>query len=153
MGDRLMGKRKNTYVFDLDGTLALVDHRRALLDGDKPDWHSFNKASLLDPPNEAVSHVLRSLFATGFEIWIVSGRSDVAELETRGWLTKHEVPFHHLLMRSASDSRPDDVLKREWALKYAFQETVLAVFDDRNSVVNMWRNLNIPCFQVAEGDF
>ena len=144
---------KHTYVFDLDGTLALVDHRRDLLAGDKPDWHSFNKASLLDPPNEAVASVLRALFDAGYEIWIVSGRSDVAELETRGWLAKHAVPFHRLLMRSASDSRADDVLKREWALAYDFAERVLAVFDDRNSVVGMWRDLGIPCFQVAEGDF
>lgn len=148
-----MDNRNKTYVFDMDGTLALVDHRRGLLDGKKPDWHSFSKASLLDPPNEAVINVLRSLFAAGFQIWIVSGRSDIAELETRGWLTKYEVPFHQLLMRSASDNRPDDILKKEWALKYQFQETVLAVFDDRDSVVNMWRDLNIPCFQVAEGDF
>lgn len=148
-----MDNRKNTYVFDMDGTLALVDHRRGLLDGERPDWHSFNKASLLDPPNDAVANVLRALFDAGFEIWIVSGRSDVAELETRGWLTKHKVPFHQLLMRSASDNRADDVLKKEWALKYEFRANVLAVFDDRNSVVNMWRALDIPCFQVAEGDF
>lgn len=148
-----MNAQKNTYVFDMDGTLALVDHRRELLDGERPDWHSFNKASLFDPPNEAVSNVLRSLYSSGFQIWIVSGRSDSAELETRGWLTKHAIPFHHLLMRSASDSRPDDILKREWALAYDFPEIVLAVFDDRNSVVQMWRNLHIPCFQVAEGEF
>ena len=148
-----MNKHKNTYIFDMDGTLALVDHRRGLLDGARPDWHSFNKASLLDPPNEAVSNVLRALYTAGFQIRIVSGRSDIVELETRGWLTKHQIPFHHLLMRSASDHRPDNVLKTEWALKYEFTETVLAVFDDRDSVVKMWRSLNIPCFQVAEGDF
>ncbi len=148
-----MNNRKNTYVFDMDGTLALVDHRRKLLQGKNPDWHSFNKASLFDPPNEPVSQVLRALFSAGYQIWIVSGRSDVAEFETRGWLTKHNIPFHHLLMRSASDNRADDVLKKEWALKYKFAESVLAVFDDRNSVVQMWRDLGIPCFQVAEGDF
>ena len=148
-----MNKRKNIYVFDLDGTLALVDHRRGLLEGEKPDWHSFNKASLFDPPNEAVANVLRALFDAGFQIWIVSGRSDVAELETRGWLRKYEVPFHHLLMRSASDHRADDVLKKEWAEKHEFRKTVFAAFDDRNSVVRMWRALDIPCFQVAEGNF
>ncbi len=98
-------------------------------------------------------NVLRALFAAGYQIRIVSGRSDVATLETRGWLKKYDVPFHHLLMRSASDNRADHVLKREWALQYDFPGTVAAVFDDRNSVVDMWRNLGIPCFQVAQGDF
>ena len=148
-----METRKQTYVFDMDGTLALVDHRRDLLAGDRPDWHSFNKAALLDPPNEAVANVLWALFAAGYQIWIVSGRSDIAELETRGWLSKHAIPFHQLLMRSASDNRADDVLKQEWAMQYEFRDTVIAVFDDRNSVVRMWRELGIPCFQVAEGDF
>ncbi|MEM1229852.1 MAG: hypothetical protein AAGI15_04895 [Pseudomonadota bacterium] len=89
-----MAQERNLYLFDLDGTLALVDHRRALLAGDRPDWHSFNKASLFDPPNDAVAAVLRSLFDHGYQIWIVSGRSDVAELETRGWLAKHAIPYH-----------------------------------------------------------
>ncbi len=146
---------KNRYVFDLDGTLALVDHRRGALSGERPDWHSFNKASLLDPPNSAVVQVAQALFdsAQGYELWITSGRSDAVELETRGWLKKHQVPFHRLLMRSAADNRADSVLKREWAVQYNFVETVIGVFDDRNSVVNMWRELGIPCFQVAPGDF
>lgn len=144
---------KIRYVFDLDGTLADVAHRRSLLDGERPDWHSFNKASLLDPPQEAVANVLRSLFDIGYEIWIVSGRSDAVQLETRGWLAKYAIPFHHLLMRSHADHRADDVLKREWALQHDFPSTVQAVFDDRDSVVAMWRDLGIPCFQVAPGDF
>lgn len=146
---------KNRYVFDLDGTLALVDHRRPALAGDKPDWHSFNKASLLDPPNSAVVQVAQALFESqqGYELWITSGRSDSVELETRGWLHKHKVPFHRLLMRAAADNRADAVLKHEWAVHYNFVETVIGVFDDRNSVVDMWRELGIPCFQVAPGDF
>jgi len=30
---------------------------------------------------------------------------------------------------------------------------VFLVVDDRNKVVDMWRSLNLPVFQVAEGDF
>jgi len=143
---------KNRYVFDLDGTLAQVDHRRPALEGDRPDWHSFNKASLFDPPADAVVNVARAL-DPHYELWIVSGRSDSVERETRGWLRKHNVPFDTLIMRSASDHRPDHELKREWALHYDFVSSVLAVFDDRDSVVSMWRALGIPCFQVAPGDF
>lgn len=33
------------------------------------------------------------------------------------------------------------------------QGRVEIVFDDRNSVVKMWRLLGLTCFQVAEGDF
>lgn len=143
---------KNRFVFDLDGTLALVDHRRPALAGKRPDWHAFNRAALFDTPSEAVVRVAQAL-ADHYELWIVSARSDAVELETRGWLAKHKVPFDLLLMRSAADNRPDHVLKREWALHYHFTDRVLAVFDDRDSVVGMWRELGIPCFQVAPGDF
>lgn len=144
--------KKNRYLFDLDGTLALVDHRRPALDSARPDWHAFNKASLFDPPNEAVVRVARAL-AEKYELWIVSGRSDAVELETRGWLEKHQIPYDLLLMRSAADNRPDHILKREWALQHDFVDRVLAIFDDRDSVVEMWRELGIPCFQVAPGNF
>ena len=143
---------KNRYVFDLDGTLASVEHRRPALAGERPDWHAFNKASLFDPPAEAVVRVARAL-AEHYELWIVSGRSDAVARETRGWLHKHSVPFDTLIMRSAADHRPDHILKKEWALKYNFVGSVLAVFDDRDAVVSMWRELGIPCFQVAPGDF
>ena len=144
---------RNRYVFDLDGTLALVEHRRPLLDQEEPDWHSFHQASLFDAPNEPVVRVLRALHAAGYEIWISSARSDAVMRQTRGWLRKYEIPFHTLLMRSAKDQRADHLLKQEWALQYEFKDRVHAVFDDRASVVAMWRELGIPCFQVAEGAF
>jgi hypothetical protein len=30
---------------------------------------------------------------------------------------------------------------------------VIAVFDDRNQVVRMWRDLGLTVFQVADGNF
>jgi hypothetical protein len=29
----------------------------------------------------------------------------------------------------------------------------MCVYEDRQSVVEMWRNAGLPCFQVAPGDF
>ena len=75
---------KKHFVFDLDVTLALVDHRRSLLDSERPDWHSFNEASLLDPPSAAVVSVARAL-ARDYELWIVSGRC-VTSFQLTCWL-------------------------------------------------------------------
>ena len=33
------------------------------------------------------------------------------------------------------------------------QNKIFLIFDDRNKVVKMWRELGLPVFQVAEGDF
>jgi hypothetical protein len=33
------------------------------------------------------------------------------------------------------------------------KDRILCVFDDRQKVVDMWRDNGIDCFQVAPGDF
>ena len=54
---------------------------------------------------------------------------------------------------------PDEKLKLQW-----FEETfvipenidetkVVAVFDDRQKVVDMWREIGLTCMQVAPGNF
>ena len=44
------------YIFDLDGTLALIDHRRHFLDdqADPKRWQKFFAACVDDQPNEPV---------------------------------------------------------------------------------------------------
>jgi len=51
------------YIFDLDGTLALVDHRRQIL-SDKSDsrrWEKFYAACVDDQPNKPVIDTLLEL--------------------------------------------------------------------------------------------
>ena len=52
---------------------------------------------------------------------------------------------------------PDESKVLRVLLDYAIQDVdkddIFAVFDDRNQVVDMWRDNGITCFQVAEGDF
>lgn len=58
-------------------------------------------------------------------------------------------------MRKAGDFTPDEVLKRGWLNEIEPPEyaRLTAVFDDRDKVVNMWREAGVPCFQVARGEF
>lgn len=57
-------------------------------------------------------------------------------------------------MRDAADHQPDHKLKRQWLTDGTIpKERVLCVYDDRASVVAMWRESGIACFQVAPGDF
>jgi predicted kinase len=64
------------------------------------------------------------------------------------------VPYEALHMRAEGDMRKDSIVKveifdREIRDKY----NVIAVFDDRDQVVDAWRALGLAVFQVAEGDF
>ena len=40
-----------TITFDIDSTLANIEHRRVFLDGDRPDWARFNAAMGENTPN------------------------------------------------------------------------------------------------------
>jgi phosphoglycolate phosphatase-like HAD superfamily hydrolase len=146
--------KKDLTVFDLDGTLALIAHRHHFLEGRKKNWRKFFAACVNDPPNCPVIKVLQGLHHEGYEIWIVSGRSDEVREETVRWLQQHEVPYHHLIMRRAGDFTADDVLKRSWLVNGIIpKDRVLIVFDDRDKVVAMWRREGLTCAQVAPGNF
>ena len=152
-----MIKDKKIVIFDLDGTLALIDKRRAIStkDNGKMDWDKFfdPKNIDLDLPNQTVIDMADMLFVKGYTIFILSGRSDVTQSATIKWLTENDVYFDHLFMRPQNLLyMPDNDLKQMW-LDTIGVDNVAMVFDDRNQVVDMWRDNGLTTFQVAKGDF
>ena len=144
---------RRIVIFDLDGTLANIDHRRHLVEGVQKDWRRFFAACRYDILNDPVAAAFFG-FSKQFDRWIVSGRSDEVELETRVWLRDKGLFPDLLLMRKSGDYRSDVDLKREWLHSGIIpKDRVLCVFDDRDSVVAMWRAEGLPCFQVAPGNF
>ena len=150
---------KKIDIFDLDGTLALIDKRRALATKDgKMDWDVFfHRDNIkLDVPNTPVIKMAQMLKSQGFDIVIFSGRSKVSYRTTRQWLIQNDVPFDDLHMRPTSDDwhfMKDSTLKQIWLDTVVDKDDVFAVFDDRQQVVDMWRDNGLTCFQVADGDF
>jgi hypothetical protein len=146
------------YIFDLDGTLALIEHRRHLL----PNWPAFFAACVGDMPNLPVIRTFNMLRKAGAETWIWSGRSDEVRSQTIEWLKAAGIMGWTWLgapeafrMRPTGDYTPDEVLKAQWLSEIEPPEykRLTAVFDDRDKVVAMWRAHNVPCFQVAQGSF
>ena len=149
-------------IFDLDGTLALIDKRRDIStkDNGKMDWAKFfNPDNIdLDLPNQPVIDIANMLHSQGYLIYIFSGRSDKTEDATIAWLDKHNVSYDLLQMRPQGLLYlPDNDLKQGWldtiTLGKAGKDRVAMVFDDRQQVVDMWRINGLTCFQVADGDF
>jgi hypothetical protein len=150
---------KHFFIFDLDGTLALTEHRQHLLLGGLPDkWRAFYAACDRDPPNRPLIAVLNALLHDGYRVEIWSGRSDEVRDKTEAWLRLH-IPqlstTNSLRMRKEGDHRPDTELKIEWwnLLMPETQLSCIAVFEDRMRMVEMWRALGVPCYQVAAGEF
>ena len=150
---------KKIVIFDLDGTLALIDKRRALATKNgKMDWDVFfDRDNIkLDVPNTPVITMAQTLHSQGFTIVIFSGRSKVSYRTTRQWLFQNDVPFDDLHMRPTSDDwhyMKDSDLKQIWFDTVVDKDDVFAVFDDRQQVVDMWRKNGLTTFQVADGDF
>ena len=150
-----------TIIFDLDGTIALIDKRRKIStkDNGKMDWDKFFDPTniILDDPNWPVIKTLRLFKESGFRIVILSGRSKSTKDATREWLDRFNVPFDVLKMRPTSNEfkfMRDDDLKEGWLNElFSDKKEIFAVFDDRNKVVEMWRRNGLTCFQVADGDF
>lgn len=177
--------KRPLYIFDLDGTLALIEHRRHFVEspakqcydcggrnsrncvqcGDmgwdkfKPNWDAFHAACVDDVPSYPVIDTMNRLHRTS-DIWIFSGRSDAVRAQTKLWLAMHtELNEHDLThqvrMRKSGDFTPDDVLKESWydAMSLDDKHRLVAVFDDRDRIVEMWRQRKVACFQVAPGAF
>lgn len=141
------------YLFDIDGTLANCDHRKHHIEGEKKDWDAFYATCHLDEPIDHMVELARDLYSHGHLVF-VTGRGEEQRGPTQEWLKDHGLGGPPLYMRPAKDYRPDDIVKGELLdqIVEAGYEPIMA-FDDRNSVVKMWRARGIPCAQVAEGDF
>lgn len=129
---------------DMDGTLALMQNRSPY------DGARCNEDKL----NYPVYHVLSRYFGTGMHVILCSGRSSEWRDITEEWLSVNGVPYTELLMRAEGDVRNDAIVKEELYNTYIRDKyNVLFVLDDRNRVVEKWREMGLTVFQVADGDF
>lgn len=166
----------NISVWDLDGTLADIVHRRHFVEKisregekQKPNWQRFFAACVSDKPIQPVIDLFNAVRGYGNRVEIWSGRSDEVREETVAWLDKyvfttsmHEdiywndpnsVHYVRLRMRPEKDTRPDDVLKEEWLDDALLTQRISFSVDDRDRIVAMWRRRGIVCLQAAPGDF
>lgn len=136
------GKRK-AYIFDIDGTLAKMANRSPY------EWHRVGEDSPID-------HVIQvaQVLSMEYEIVFLSGRDGSCYDQTINWIIENVMETDYLFMRAADDQRPDNIIKAELFDAHVRDRwDVQAVFDDRDQVVDAWRLMGIPCYQVQPGDF
>lgn len=142
--------KMTAFLVDVDGTIALRDESVPGCRGPF-DWDRVHE----DKPNQPVIEVVRALAVTRHLVIYLSGRSNACYRSTLTWIDRHVgVPGDGLFMRDEGDYRPDDVVKRElYEMHVEPYCDVVAVLDDRDKVVRMWRDLGLTVLQVAEGAF
>ena len=166
---------KHTVIFDLDGTLADIEIRRkkSIKPNGKMDWDIFFHPDNIkyDKPIPAIVSLIQTFEDRGYNTVIFSGRNDRSWNETKLWLKRYEIPYDLLVMRpdkfksksfpvadgnpATSDMRfmPDEILKKKMLDTFVDINDVLFVVDDRQKVVDMWRDLGLVVLQPAPGNF
>ena len=154
---------KPIYIFDIDGTLTDLEHRRHILDETSNDkWSRFYDLCDQDAPIWPVIDVMETL-KTVADILLFTGRTEAVRCKTAAWLAHHSSFTYEELqadtgimtMRPDGNFRADHILKEMWLDQMVLEDRmrVHGVFDDRDSVVAMWRRKGLKCFQCAPGDF
>ena len=128
-------------LVDIDGTLAMMNDRSPF------DWSRVGE----DTCNGIVKRLVNDYQGT---VIVMSGRDSVCRQQTMEWLEDNEIDYDFLFMREQGNTEKDSIIKRR-----LFDENVRGkyfveyVLDDRNQVVEMWRNMGLMCLQVADGNF
>lgn len=154
----------DAIIFDIDGTLADVGHRRHHVTGGKREWDRFFEAMVDDPPLADVCLLADLLGQTKLvqdgevTLFLCSGRPDNYRAETESWLAKYAPSYFDraeaLLMRAAGDYRPDTEVKREMLRGIEGQGyEVRLVVDDRPSVIEMWKSEGLTVLAHDGGEW
>ena len=145
---------KKVVIFDVDGTIADVEHRRHFVNGNN-DWDSFRKETVNDTPVQWVCDIAKRHISQGDEVAFFSARNeserDITERQISEWIGNgHKGVF----LRPDGDYRCDAEFKSELADRFEdIGGQIDLVYDDRNKVVDMWRQRGTTVVQVADGDF
>ena len=145
---------KVIVVFDIDGTLANIEHRRSFVATKPKNWKAFNAGIVNDTPHEDIVTLSTMFVACGNTLLLCSGRGEEQRDVTVDQMNEFGVLYSKLYMRPAKDHRPDDIIKVELLqqIREEFGNPWLW-FDDRTRVVNAIRAEGVRVLQVAPGDF
>jgi hypothetical protein len=152
---------KNLVVFDLDGVLFNSDHRIQLwLDGKHEEYFSLAYKDTPIPQGAAICKMF--LNNPEFRVIFVTGRADTkAHRADTSWLLKtyvdHTINDSKLLMREYPEVGPHipDYEKKPLMIESAGYslDDIFMVFEDRNSIVEMWRSRGVIVYHTQDGAF
>ena len=147
--------KTDAIMVDIDGTLANLDHRLHYVKDGNKDWGSFFRQVGNDKVYEDVKRIVDLEFEAGTSVVLCSGRpQDQSGEATEKWLARNEIHYTTLKTRPAGNYKRDDNTK---AMLYRYEikpfYNVKYILDDRDQVVQKWREMGLSCFQVRPGNF
>lgn len=144
--------KRNIIVVDLDGTLSNSGWRE--MHAQNKDWDLFHELGKADKPNEDVKALIAAFKSAGdYQIVGCTGRNEKYRTQTIQWLYHHDIELDDILMRPENNWEPDHELKPSFFEAHYDKDEVLFVLDDREKVVQSWRDKGYNCWQVRPGGY
>lgn len=131
-------------VVDMDSTLCFNTTKRP--------WfgEGATEGMINDVPNGCVCDVVLELQKT-YPIVIATGRDTTQTDVTKRWLSDHGVNPKECYFRTEGDYRKGVEVKREQIEKIMEKYNILVVFEDCESIVEMYRELGLTVLQPNKG--
>lgn len=138
---------EDAIIVDIDGTISDKFPGRGPYDYNLVD---------LDSPKENIIKLIQIL-ETNYKIIFVTARENSCYEKTQNWINLHcnLINDYILLMKQENDDRKDFIVKEEiYNNEIKDKFNIIAVFDDRDVVVDLYRNkLGLTCLQIDYGTF
>lgn len=153
------GDSRRWIVLDLDGTLCDCSHRVHLAQAKQ--WDEFHAGIMDDKPYPDTVDFIKMVWSTvDYQIVVCTGRPETYRKATWEWIYKYNLEEYidNMVMRPEKDYSPDHELKIKMIYDFFGGEAetrsnVLLVLDDRERVVEAWRNAGFSCWQVNVGKY
>ena len=117
-----------------------MDETHRAIHREKKDWATYFDLCHLDSPINQIIELTHHYKNLGFEIWLVSGRSETVQEKTIESLKKANVLFDFIKLREQNNRTPDYVLKPNIVSSLIGKERVHLIFDDRKRVIKSFRD-------------
>lgn len=144
---------KQFVIVDLDGTIADCGHR--LHHAQAKEWDEFQNAADQDPVLVDIADLVRELSRSSYII-ILTGRNERYRHKTIQWLEAAGLDgsYEELIMRPEGDFSQDaaykiEQLEKRFGDKAGILANVWLAIDDRDTVVEAFRNYGITTLQPA----
>jgi hypothetical protein len=135
-------------IFDIDSTLADVQHRVHWLEGAWRDYGSFFSDAVDDTVLEQGAALVHEA-ARECEVAYVTGRPEWCRADTLWWLREHGLPLGPLMMRHNGDHRPARIAKVELLAQLAEGRVIAVVVDDDDQVVKAYQQQGWPVLHAT----
>ena len=137
-------------IFDLDGTLANIDHRLHHVRGEKKDWDRFYNEVSKDSFNRWCGLLIEMVSQYDIKPLLVTARKSSIKIknDTIWWLRRYFnvfPPENIYWVRKEDDFRPDTELKEKCLINEILPKySVIFAVDDRESIAQVYRRHGIP---------